>query len=213
MTEKEQTEVTKNLVYAHDPMCSWCWGIAPTFDRVKGQLPDDIELVMLLGGLAPDSDQPMPQQMRQYLQQTWQTIEAQIPGTSFNHDFWTQCEPRRSTYPACRAVIAARLFGPDMDQKMTRAIQQAYYLQAKNPSDNETLIGLADELGLDTEKFAEVLTDDNTHQQLLQEITLVQRLGVQGFPSMVLISGQDVRPIRVRHGDPDGMLEDITRFA
>ena len=213
MTDNDQNVASISLVYAHDPMCSWCWGFAPTFDQIKSKLPSEIELVMLLGGLAPDSDQPMPQQMQQYLQQTWKTIEMQIPGTQFNHDFWSECEPRRSTYPACRAVIAARLFGSDMDQKMTRAIQHAYYLQAKNPSDNETLIGLAGELGIDSEKFAAVLTDDRTHQQLLQEITLVQRLGVQGFPSMVLISGQDVRPIRVRHGDPDSMLEDINRSA
>ena len=97
MTENKQNETNINLVYAHDPMCSWCWGFAPTFDRIKNELPDEIELVMLLGGLAPDSDQPMPQQMQQYLQQTWKTIEAQIPGTQFNHAFWTDCEPRRST--------------------------------------------------------------------------------------------------------------------
>jgi len=41
----------------------------------------------VLGGLAPDSDQPMPEQMQRYLQQTWQRFQQVVPGTRFNFDF------------------------------------------------------------------------------------------------------------------------------
>ena len=135
--------MSKILVYVHDPMCSWCWGFEPTRHAIVAGLPADTRVWRLLGGLAPDSEQPMPEPMRAALQQTWRRIEEMIPGTRFNFDFWTNNTPRRSTYPANRAVIAARLQGEACDSKMTGAIQRAYYLEARNPSDDSTLASRA----------------------------------------------------------------------
>jgi putative protein-disulfide isomerase len=102
------------LYYVHDPMCSWCWGYRPTWDTLQAQLQQQLgqqlTIKYLAGGLAPDSDLPMPRPMQQILQQTWQKITQQL-GTKFNHDFWHLCQPRRSTYPACRASIIARQYG------------------------------------------------------------------------------------------------------
>jgi len=36
---------------------------------------------------------------------------------------------------------------------MTARIQQAYYLEARNPSDNDTLVDLAADIGLDTKNL------------------------------------------------------------
>ena len=58
------------------------------------------------GGLAPDSDVPMPQEIVQYVKSAWRAVSA-AAGLELNWDFWTKCQPRRSTYPACRAVVAA----------------------------------------------------------------------------------------------------------
>lgn len=52
------------LYYIHDPMCSWCWGFTPIWQKIRAQLPADLPVVYLLGGLAPDSDDPMPQSMQ-----------------------------------------------------------------------------------------------------------------------------------------------------
>ena len=160
--------MNRTLVYIHDPMCSWCWGFSRRYQQLTEVLPESIKVTRLLGGLAPDSSEPMPKEMQQYLQKTWKTIEVTIPGTRFNHDFWTLCQPRRSTWPACRAVIAARQQGPEYDLAMTIAIQQGYYLKAMNPSDDSTLIGFAEELGLDTESFSSRLNAEATRQQLEQ---------------------------------------------
>ena len=127
------------LYYVHDPMCSWCWGFRPVWLELKQTLPEELQLLSLVGGLAADCDEPMPQALRDKLQATWRRIQQVIPGTGFNFDFWRDNTPRRSTYPACRAVIAARELADKADQ-MTHAIQQAYYLQARNPSDQETLV-------------------------------------------------------------------------
>ena len=201
--------MSRTLIYVHDPMCSWCWGFEPTRRKIFAGLPDDMSVRRLLGGLAPDSDQPMPETMRAGLQQTWQRIAAMIPGTRFNFEFWEKNTPRRSTYPACRAVIAARLQGDEFDPLMTAAIQQAYYLQARNPSDNSTLIELAGEIGLDSERFAADLVADSTRLRLLEEIGQARALGIDSFPSLAVLHDGAVQYIGLDYGNAESMLRQI----
>ncbi|WDE02268.1 DsbA family protein [Thalassomonas actiniarum] len=180
------------LYYVYDPMCSWCWGYRPTWQRLQEKLKTTVEIQYLLGGLAPDSDVPMPDEMQTFLQQTWHKISQQL-GTEFNFDFWSRCRPRRSTYPACRAVIIARKYGKE--QAMYLAIQQAYYLQAKNPSDLDTLADLAAAIGLDKTLFKEQLTSRDIEQKLMDEITAARNLPIRGFPSLVLETDDRQLPV------------------
>jgi len=197
------------LIYVHDPMCSWCWGFEPTRQAIFDAIGDRLQIRRLVGGLAPDSDAPMPESMQQMLQQTWQRIGQTIPGTCFNFEFWEKCAPRRSTYPANRAVIAAREQGSDYDQAMTARIQQAYYLEARNPSDNSTLIELASEIGLDADRFAECLVAESTQQLLMTEIQSTRALGIDSFPSMAVHRNGELRHIGLNYTDPKAMLEQI----
>ena len=157
------------LFYIHDPMCSWCWGFAGVAKQLFNSLPGSVTVHRLLGGLAADNNQPMPLELQKSIQENWRRIENKIPGVKFNFDFWSVCQPRRSTYPACRAVIAARLQGDEYDETMTARIQQAYYEEARNPSDNETLIELAIDLGLDPHRFRNDLVAESSQQILMDE--------------------------------------------
>ncbi len=197
------------LIYVHDPMCSWCWGFEPTRKIIFETVADRMQIRRMVGGLAPDSDQPMPDSMRLMLQQTWQRIEQSIPGTRFNYAFWDECSPRRSTYPANRAVIAAREQGESFDPLMTARIQQAYYLEAKNPSDNSVLVELAADIGLDVERFAETLESDAMQQQLLTEIESTRAIGINSFPSLAVHRDGIVRHIGLSYTDPEAMLSQI----
>lgn len=76
------------LFYVHDPMCSWCWAFAPTWAEIKQNLPEHIKVRYLLGGLAPDSNEPMPSAMQAAISGYWRTIMQKVPGTQFNFDFW-----------------------------------------------------------------------------------------------------------------------------
>lgn len=192
------------LYYVHDPMCSWCWGFSSTLEQLIAALPEDVEFQRLLGGLAKDTDEPMDEDTRAMVQGSWRRIEANIPGVKFNFDFWETCQPRRSTYPACRAVLAAREQGRDED--MNKAIQDAYYQQARNPSDDSTLLELAAELGMDVEQFRTDLHSAETNKKLAAEIGLARELFVDSYPSLVLKDGAGARRIPVDYNDYHSML-------
>ena len=174
------------LYYGHDPMCSWCWGFSNTYSRLLQALPETISVKRLLGGLAPDTTEPMPMEMQKHLRSNWQRIQEKIPGVEFNYDFWDSCKPRRSTYPACRAVIAARKQAESNDKLMTRAIQEAYYLHAQNPSDDATLVSLAEKIAIDSKQFYHYLNSEETIEKLQDEIRQSRDMFAESFPSLVL---------------------------
>jgi len=197
------------LYYAYDPMCSWCWGFSRTWNTVQNSLPNSINIQYILGGLAPDSNKAMAIEMREYIQKNWQKIEQKIPGVKFNYDFWNICTPIRSTYPACRAVIAVKNQKPELENTIIRLIQQAYYLHAKNPSEDSTLISIAESLDLDIEKFIQDLNAISTQKQLLDDITLMKSLNIGSFPSLVLKTGDDIKPIIIDYNNPQFILKQI----
>jgi len=187
-------------------MCSWCWGFRKSWNKLREALPPTLSVVNVVGGLAPDSDQPMPLEQQKTIAGYWALVSERT-GAEFNFEFWEKCSPRRSTYPACRAVLAA--CKQDAEQAMIDAIQHAYYLRALNPSDNFTLIELADELGLDTQRFSVDLVSTEINKELTENFALRRELGVREFPSLVLARGEDLFPIDVDYNSHLTMLEAI----
>lgn len=190
------------LYYIHDPMCSWCYAFAPAWEQISRALPAGVRARLVVGGLARDSDEPMSQAMRTYIQATWQRIQTVVPGTEFNFEFWTRCMPRRSTYPACRAVLAARHFSRALEWPMITAIQRAYYREARNPSDTATLNHLAGELGLDETTFERWCASEPCAIELDRQLLKARSLAV-GFPSLVLETEHGRRPIPHEFDEPD----------
>ncbi len=170
--------------YVMDPMCSWCFAFRAPWQAMRDSLDEHIEVRYVMGGLAPDSDAPMPESMRRAIEDTWRRIESDT-GTRFNYDFWRSNTPRRSTYPACRAVIAAGFLAADGRAHMAEAVQRVYYLEARNPSLDETLIEAAESAGLDRDEFAREYAGERVQRAFADDLAQARRFGVGGFPAVI----------------------------
>jgi putative protein-disulfide isomerase len=106
-------------------------------------------------------------------------------------------------------VIAAREQAPDKDEAMIRAIQRAYYLEARNPSDRITLVELAGEIGLDEHRFARDLDNPQTARVLANEIELARHIGARAFPSLIFTSGGGCWPVAIDYSKPQAVLDII----
>ena len=190
-------------------MCSWCYAFRPIHKKLQEAFSDRLAWENVLGGLAPDEDTLMPAAMQEAIQGHWRRIEEVVPGTQFNYDFWNKCQPRRSTWPACRAVIAATRQGEQYEQAMIEAIQDAYYREARNPSDYSTHRELAVELGLDAERFASDLLATETEDNLQAQLRLTHEFGVRGFPSLVLETDKGVFAIEIDYNNAAPMTAAI----
>jgi len=204
MKERSQT-----LIYIHDPMCSWCWGFRPVWQQIQQAVAGKLDVRYVLGGLAADTDEPMPEEMRLNVIDNWRRIQREIPGTEFNYDFWSRCSPRRSTYPACRAIIACRMQQPELESEMLLLIQQAYYLLARNPSDLDVLVALAEQLGLDTRQFVDDIQSEVCQNVLLEEIEFCREINISSFPSLVLKQGKSYTSLDIDYNSSTFILSQI----
>jgi putative protein-disulfide isomerase len=189
---------SSQFYYVHDPMCSWCWAYRPVWQDFEKALTEIVSIYYLVGGLAPDTDAAMPQKQQDDIKAIWRHIQTTL-GTPFNFDFWTKSTPRRSTYPACRAVIAARW--QHAERAMIQAVQEAYYQRALNPSDTAVHLQLASELGLDVDQYQHDLNSQRLAQTFQHELALAHRLPIQGFPSMVLVHQQRAYEVPLDYQD------------
>ncbi len=182
--------MNSRLYYVADPMCSWCWGFRPVLQEIVSALPEAVPVMYVMGGLARDSDDPMPDETRAYVQRNWRDVTA-TTRAEFNWDFWRKCKPRRSTYPACRAVLAARAQREDAVPDMFDAIQRAYYQEARNPSDIETLTAVAGTLSpsLDVDRFERDIRSAEIEALLQEGFNLRRSMAVREFPSVVVKRG------------------------
>jgi putative protein-disulfide isomerase len=194
------------LYYVHDPMCSWCYAFKPTLDELRKKLNSNIKIINVVGGLAKHSNEVMPKDVQEKIENIWYEIKR-VVGTKFNHDFWKKCIPRRSTYLACQATILARY--ENKEDEMIEAIQNAYYLNAQNPSDASTLIMLAKQIGMDEKKFEEDLKSDKIEEDLQYELNFRRSLNVKNFPSLILKYKKELYPINIKYNDYKSMLEQI----
>jgi putative protein-disulfide isomerase len=139
-------------------MCSWCWAFKPTWQKILTNLPENLNVEYLLGGLAPDDDKPMSPETCKLVIDNWKRVrDTTVPATEFNYEFWRLNKPKRSTYIACRAVISARIQNPKFERAMIDEIQYTYYLKAQNPSEVSVLLSIADKVGLNVETFEKTL--------------------------------------------------------
>lgn len=198
----------KTLYIAYDPMCSWCYGFAKNKQELIDALKDEMDIKLILGGLAPDNDEPMKDEMRAGLQNTWQRISSSLE-IKFNHSYWDKNTPYRSTYPACRAIIVARKKGKEL--LMNKAIQKAYYLDAINPSLVKNLADILISIGIneDKNKLMDEINNNQTRQELLDEISFARSLRLDSFPSLAINKNDKIYHIELDYLNTQTMIDKI----
>ena len=213
MASSRSLRKTAILYYVHDPMCSWCYAFEPRLALLTQQLPASVRLQKLLGGLAPDATTPMPVDLQRSIKQTWQRIEQKVPGIHFNFDFWARNTPIRSTYPACRAVLAASKQGRAFEDLMIHAIQQAYYQLARNPALADVLMGCAETIGLNPDRFREDFYSAEVDGALREQIALARAMGIATFPSLCLQIDDHYHAVAIDYLSEKPMLTAVSRLC
>jgi len=184
-----------HLIYFADPMCSWCWGFAPTAEAVAERLP----IRLVLGGLRPGTTTPMTREARAEMPKHWEHVR-EASGQPFDGEALVERDGFvYDTDPAARAVVAARRQDPAMAMAYLRAAQSAFYAEGQDVTQAPVLEEIAGRLGLDRARFAEDLASEDVKTETWGDYTTSQNAGVRGFPTLIV--GRN----------PDGTYAMVTR--
>ena len=177
------------LIYVGDPMCSWCWGFAPVLDRIAAHYA--VPLRIVVGGLRPGpSAEVLDDRMRSFLAHHWEQV-AERSGQPFDHagldrDGWVY-----DTELPARAVVTMRRMAPHDTLAFFTRLQRAFYAEAIDITSPAAYEPLLDEFPVDPGPFLEQLVSDVSKQEAWRDFSEARRLGVAGFPTLLIRLGAE----------------------
>lgn len=178
------------FVYVADPLCSWCYGFGPELAKLLERHPQaSVEAVM--GGLRPYNTQPMSEAFRTMLRGHWDHV-AQASGQPFSGDLIAREDFVYDTEPACRAVVTARALDATRTLPYMKAVQSAFYRDARDVTRPEVLADIAVECGFERARFLESLESEAMREAVRHDFAQAQALGVSGFPTLGVGFGESM---------------------
>ena len=174
----------KILWYVADPMCSWCWGFMPVIERVRNDYDQRLKVELLLGGLRPGTEHPLPAAQRQQIIGHWHAVHR-LTGQPFRFERAMPDGFIYDTEPASRAVVAVSKLNPDATFVFFRAIQFAFYVEQRNVTQPSVLSELAVQVGLEAQAFLHVFESQMARDITQSHFQKARQLGVHGFPTLI----------------------------
>ncbi len=190
-TESEKAD-DREIICVVDPMCSWCWGFSPVVAAMQVAYGGRAPVWPLAGGLRPMTVKPMTDKAKADTRHHWEEV-ARASGQPFNFTFFDRQGFVYDTEPACRAMVTVRTLRPVAALKYLETLHRAFYAENRDITDPELLADLAGGVGVDRNVFAQVFPTREMMYQTAADFYRAQSMGIQGFPTVVLRNGTDLR--------------------
>lgn len=199
-------ETEREIIYVGDPMCSWCWGIAPQLDELQRRLPN-AGFRVITGGLRPGPNaRQMDDELAAHLEHEWTLIE-QATGQPFDPSTVARRDFLYDTEPACRAIALVRLFDEPKAWPLFKRIQKAFYAEGVITTGLETLLPLAEEVGADGERLGTAFDSEEFRDAAWADFTVAREWGITSFPTVIARVGDQGHLLTIGYSNAEVMME------
>ncbi len=178
-----------DLVYVGDPMCSWCWGFAPTLAAVQARFTLPLRLV--LGGLRPGAAaETLTHHARARIADHWHHVEV-ASGQPFDHGGLDDRPAtwRYDTELASIAVVTLRTLAPAHALDFYHRLQRAFYAERVDLTDPAVYPPLLDGFPVSEAAFTDLFGSRDMKELAWADFAFARKLGVHGFPTLLLREG------------------------
>ena len=182
------------LLYLHDPLCGWCYGTSPAINEVQAAFAGRLDVSVLCGGMVAGDDAGPIAETWDYLRQSLDEVET-VTGVRFGEAFRALGDAgtyRYDSEPPSRAIVAFRQITQDPARTVAfaHAVQQALFRDGYDLNGAATYEPLLAPFGVDAAEFERRWAAPETALATRQEFAAVARIGVQGFPTVVVRIGE-----------------------
>lgn len=207
---------TATVHYVGDPMCSWCWGIAPTVEALAGECARlGLGFRLTVGGLRPGGGDAWTPEFRAFLRREWERI-ASVTGQPFGFGLLQRAAYDYDTEPACRAVLAVQRLAqggdPLLSLRWFAAMQRRFYVEGDDPQAAGFYTPLCDAFGVNAAAFAAEWGSLGARQATHQAFDQVRRWGVRSFPTFLLEKAGHILPLATGHVQLQPLLERLQQL-
>ena len=172
------------IIYVGDPMCSWCWGFAPEFKKLRAYLEPGVRFAFCAGNLR--NGHVWDKEFRHFLKTHWDDVNAKS-GQPFDYGILDRNAFDYTTEPACRALCTGRKLDETKLFPLLEALQRAFYREGRDITDSETICSVAAETGYDRAAFETLFASQEMRSKVQSDAFRARAYGATVFPSLVVI--------------------------
>ena len=183
------------IIYVGDPMCSWCWGIAPGLMQLKEHFAKEkIDFEIIVGGLRPGGGDAWDDKMKEFLKHHWQEVNAKS-GQPFGYSLFDKENFNYDTEPACRAIVTAKNW-PSVDLlSFFEAIQRKFYVDSEDPNEPVFYKDICEKFGVNFDDFKSDFLSSEAKNKTNEEFMLNRQWGIRGYPAVLVQSNNQLNLI------------------
>ncbi len=203
------------IIYIFDPMCGWCYGFSPVIKKLEAEYRDRYEFRIMSGGMATGERAAPIGEAYSYIKGALPTVTERtgVPfGDAFQQDI---LEPGTYLYqsePPCIALSVFRAQRPQEAIAFAHALQHAFFYEGKSLNHDATYRELAQSFELDGDQFVQQMKEPTWRDRTYAEWQQVAQMGVQGFPTVVLVDGQQGYLLSHGYVDLNSLKERLAQF-
>lgn len=181
------------VYFFSDPICSHCWALEPEIAKFTAAYGDTFKMHTVMGGLLPSWDGFAdvsngiggPKDVAGHWREVGEYYRMPIDGS-----LWLD-NPVHSSYPPSRVWKVVQSVKAEATEIFLRKLREAVFAFNENIADEEVLIRLVDEIGLDGKEIVEKANSEEGERLLQQDFELAQRFGVSGFPTIIMVNKEN----------------------
>ncbi len=182
-----------SLYYITDPICSHCWALEPVLRKFEEQFGHYFDLHTVMGGLLESWDGfadvangiGSPSDVAGHWREVGEYSRMPIDGT-----LWLD-NPVQSSFTPSRVFKRVQQKDEQLARTFLRRAREAVFAFNQNIGDEQVLINIVNQIGLDGEQVVRESGLSDGHELLNQDFALARSLGVRGFPTVIMVNEEN----------------------
>lgn len=204
------------VIYGHDPLCGWCYGVIPAFRAFHERHPE-VPVEVVGGGLFSGERVQPYQNLREYIPNAFSRVTArtgQVPGEAFLDHIVAPTTGLVQSAPPTHALAQIGKIAPARQAEFAHALQEAHFVRGLDFNKAGTYDTVTDELGLprlDTDAIVAATDDDPL---VAAEYARSRSLGISSYPTVVITddAGRELGRVDSTY-DPEDFVAEFERIA
>lgn len=180
------------ILYVYDAMCGWCYGFSGIIQRISHKYSGHYDFIAVSGGMIVGEQIEPVSVMANYIKSAYPRVEA-LSGVKFGEPYVKLLDEGTYILNSIKPGIAMTVFKsyfPLQSIDFVHDLQKAHYREGKSLNEREVYEELVPLFGIDTGEFVERLNDEQFHIRTQEEFDHVKKLGINGFPTVLLENEQ-----------------------
>lgn len=212
MTSSSAQSSLPRLWYAYDALCGWCYGFSPVMQELYREYASVLEFEVFSGGMIRGDRIGAIGEVAPYISWAYKHVEERtgvVFGEKFLHGVLAEGTAIFTSIPAALAMAVLKRSKPLQALAFAHRLQTAIYFDGIQPSRYEVYGEYAQEFGFDAKEFTEQMRQPATLEAAEAEFALCARLGITGFPTVLLQQGQTLTLLAQGYTDAHMLKERI----